>query len=87
MAEQAVRTEPDLELEVDPARSIHQHPLDPISLAFGAIFTILGAVFLFGDIDAASLSMAWVWAAASGAVGLLLLAVGLRRHRRNMDSA
>ncbi len=68
------------ELELEPERSLHNHPLDPISLAFGAIFTILGAVFLFGDVDAASLSMAWVWAGLFGATGLVLLAIGVRRH-------
>ena len=80
MDEAATRTEPELELGPDP--SVHKHPLDPISLAFGAMFTILGAVFLFGDIDAASLSLAWVWAPVLGAIGLLLLGIGIRRHQQ-----
>ena len=75
-------TQSDLELELEQERSVHHHELDPISLAFGVIFTLLGAVFLFGDIDAANVSMAWAWAALFGAVGLLLLAVGIRRHRQ-----
>lgn len=75
-------TELDLQPEFGSEPSIHHHPLDPISLAFGAIFTIMGAVFLFGNIEAASLSLAWLWAALFGAVGLLLLAVGVRRHQR-----
>ena len=73
-------TQNELELELEPERPEHRHPLDPISLAFGIIFTILGAVFLFGDISAASVSMAWFWAGVFGAIGLLLLAVGVRRH-------
>ena len=75
-------TQNDLELELEPERSVHLHPLDPISLALGIIFTLLGAVFLFGDIDAASVSMAWLWAAVFGSIGLLLLAVGIRRQNR-----
>ena len=75
-------TQNELELELEPEPSRHRHPLDPISLAFGIIFTVLGAVFLFGDIDAASVSMAWVWAAVFGGIGLLLFAVGIRRHLR-----
>lgn len=80
MDEDATRTEPELELGPEP--SVHKHPLDPISLTFGAMFTIVGAVFLFGDIDAASVSMAWVWAPFLAAIGLLLLAIGIRRHQR-----
>ena len=82
MNEDVTRNDTELELELGPERSIHHHPLDPISLAFGAIFTILGTAFLFGDIDAESLSMAWLWSSLFGAIGLLLLAVGVRRHRR-----
>ena len=78
-----IRSELELELEPDhPVSSPHAHAFDPISVAFGAIFAILGAVFLFGNIDASTLSMAWAWAALFGAIGLLLFAVGLRRHVR-----
>ena len=70
------------ESDLQPERPAHTHPLDTISLAFGAIFVILGAVFLFGDVDAASISPAWAWAGFLGAVGLLLVAVGLRRRQR-----
>ena len=71
-------TETDLQQQSPP----HTHPVDTISLAFGAIFVILGSVFLFGDVDASSISAAWAWAGFLGAVGLLLLAIGFRRHRR-----
>lgn len=70
------------ETELQPESPVHTHLLDTISLAFGAIFMVLGAVFLFGDVDASTISPAWAWAGFLGAVGLLLLAVGLRRHRR-----
>ena len=87
MDETVTQTDPDMELwpepEAEPQPSLQSHPLDPISLAFGAIFAILGAVFLFGDIDAESVSMAWAWAGLFGAIGLLLIAVGVRRYRRD----
>ena len=86
MDEAETQTQTELELDLERERSVHFHPLDPISLAFGVILTILGAVFLFADIDAASVSMAWAWAALFGAVGLLLLAVGIRRHRQEPPS-
>lgn len=74
----------ELELEPEPTRPNDQlHPLDPISLAFGIIFTLAGALFLFGDVSAADLSPTWGFAALFGAIGLLLLAVGLRRHNRD----
>lgn len=77
MDETAIQSDPGPER---PTQS-QSHPLDTISLAFGAIFTILGAVFLFGDVDAETLSMAWAWSGLLGAVGLLLLAIGVKRHR------
>ena len=71
-----------LEPEVERAPNVHAHPLDPISVALGAIFTILGAVFLFGDVNAADLNFAWAGAALFGAIGLLLIALGLKRHAK-----
>jgi hypothetical protein len=70
------------ETELTPEPPHQTHPVDTISLAFGIIFVILGAVFLFGDIDASSIDIAWAWAGFLGAVGLLLLAIGFRRYRR-----
>lgn len=61
--------------------SIHRHPLDPIALAFGIIFALFGLVFVFADIDADSVSAAWLWASLLGAIGLVLIAAGIRRHR------
>ena len=82
MDETAIGTETLMESETRGSGSEHRHSLEPISLAFGTIYVILGLVFVFGDIDADSISAAWIWASVSGAIGLLLLAVGLRRHRR-----
>ena len=68
--------------EIRDNESEHRHPLEPISLAFGAIFVMLGLAFVFGDIDPDTISAAWIWACVFGALGLLLMAVGIRRHRR-----
>ncbi|MEA2433660.1 MAG: hypothetical protein QOG54_1117 [Actinomycetota bacterium] len=73
--------EPEETSEV-PTRSVHRHELDPISLAFGAIFATIGIVFLVGDVDASLVNGAWGWAALFGVTGLLLLAVGVRLQRR-----
>jgi hypothetical protein len=71
-----------LEQEVEKPVDAHQHPLDPISLALGTIFVIPGAVFLFGDVNATDLNLAWAGAGLFGAIGLLLIALGLKRHAR-----
>jgi hypothetical protein len=63
-------------------RSVHRHGLDPISVAFGVIFAVLGFTFLLGDVDASKLSGAWGWAGLFGALGFLLIAMGVRRQRR-----
>jgi hypothetical protein len=56
--------------------------MDPISLAFGLIFCVLGLAFLLGDLDASTLSGAWAWAGSFGVFGVLLVAIGLRWQRR-----
>jgi hypothetical protein len=66
----------------EPKRSVHRHDLEPISVAFGVIFATLGAVFLFGDLDASMVSPEWGWGSLFGVMGLLLLAVGVRLQRR-----
>lgn len=71
-----------LETEVERPADMHAHPLDPISLALGTIFVIPGAVFLFGDVNATDLNFAWIGAALFGAIGLLLIALGLKRHAK-----
>jgi hypothetical protein len=69
------------ELEDDTA-SVHRHDLDVVSVAFGAIFAVLGFVFLIGDVDASGLSSTWGWVAFLGALGVVLVALGARLHRR-----
>ena len=74
--------ESELELDThteEPTTSEHAHPLDPISLALGLIFAVVGGVFLFGDIDAANANPAWIVVSFFGAIGLCLVAIGLRR--------
>lgn len=71
-----------LEPEIEKPVNLHAHPLDPISLALGTIFVIPGAIFLFGDVSATDLNFAWIGAALFGAIGLLLIALGLKRHAK-----
>lgn len=66
--------------EVTETRS-HRHDLDPLSLAFGVVFVILGAAFLAG-LDVSTLDAPNAWAAGLTSVGVLLLALGARRQKR-----
>lgn len=63
----------------DEAEPSHRHPMDAISLAFGAIFVILGVVFLTG-FDVSTLDGPETWTAVLASVGALLLAIGARRQ-------
>ena len=58
-----------------------RHDLDPFSLVFGATFALLGAVFLFGRLDAAQLHLRWVWPIPFIVLGLVLIALAARRER------
>jgi hypothetical protein len=78
---ETIEVEPETALESE-RRSVHEHTLDPISLAFGLIFAALGLLFLIGDLDAGELSTPGVWAALLAAAGCILIALGLRRSRR-----
>jgi MYXO-CTERM domain-containing protein len=55
--------------------------MDAISLAFGAIFVVLGLVFLT-DFDVSTLEGPETWTAALAVVGVLLLGLGARRQNR-----
>lgn len=59
----------------------HHHDLDPLSLAFGVVFVILGGAFLAG-LDVSTLGAPSLWAAGLTSVGVLLLALGARRQKR-----
>ncbi len=74
----AMAAEPDLESNEHTRGNDHIHPLDPISLALGLIFAVIGGAFLFGDVDAANASPAWVVVSLFGALGVILIAIGLR---------
>jgi hypothetical protein len=79
-----VETEPELALDIDgegQPSSLHRHPLNPVSLAFGVLFLGLGLAFSL-DVDMSDLSARWAWAGGFIAIGVLLLAAAVGRHRR-----
>jgi hypothetical protein len=79
-----VETEPELALDTDEeARppSLHRHPLNPVSLAFGVLFLGLGLAFSL-DVDMSDLSAGWAWAGSFITIGVLLLAAAVGRHHR-----
>jgi hypothetical protein len=76
---------PDDAIAIDkPVRepSVHRHDLDIVSVAFGVVFAIAGLVFLLADVDASNIGSPGGWIALLGALGILLVAMGARRHRR-----
>jgi hypothetical protein len=62
---------------------MEQHELDPFSLVFGAVFTLLGLVFLFARPDITAFR--WVWPIPILALGALVLTVGAGRSRRTRE--
>jgi len=59
---------------------VKRHPLDPFSLVFGATFALLGGLFLLGSPDVTRLHLQWVWPIPLIAVGLLIVALAVRRE-------
>ena len=60
---------------------LRRHDVDWVSLAFGAIFATVGIAFLLGDLDVSDLSTPLVVAASLAMVGVISLALALRRSR------
>ena len=58
---------------------LRRHDVDWVSLAFGAIFATVGIAFLVGDLDVSDLSTPLVVATSLAMVGVILLALALRR--------
>jgi hypothetical protein len=59
--------------------------LDLVSLASGAVIAALGALVLLDSSGALDLSLGWVAAALTGAVGVILLLSGLVRSAERHD--
>ncbi len=59
--------------------------LDIVSLASGAVIAALGALVLLDSSGALDLSLGWVAAALTGAVGVILLLSGLVRSAERHD--
>jgi hypothetical protein len=59
-----------------------RHELDPFSLAFGAVFALLGVVFLAARPDVRTLHLQWVWPIPILALGLLIVVLAARPSGR-----
>jgi len=69
---------------------MRRHDLDPFSLVAGALFAIVGLIFLFGSIDVASVPRAWAWPIPLiivGALIVVLAASGVRRRSTGSEDA
>lgn len=55
-----------------------RHPLDPFSLVFGAVFAVLGIVFLVASSDIWALNPKWIWPVPLIVVGALIIAIAAR---------
>lgn len=62
---------------------MQRHDTDAVSLAFGAIFLIVGVVFLTGSVSAFEFVSIWALPTTLLATGLVLAAVAIVRYRRN----
>jgi hypothetical protein len=63
---------------------LKRHGLDPISLVFGLLFSLVGLSFVGGNRSAADLSTVWLWAPPVLALGILAVLWGLKLAiRRN----
>jgi hypothetical protein len=60
---------------------MRRHGFDAISLVFGVIFAVTGAVFLFGNVDISQIPPAWTWPIPLMIVGALIILLAVRRDR------
>lgn len=63
------------------------HRFDPVSFAFGLLFLVTGAALAFGKIDLADLTGRGILVLPVLFVGVLLVAVGIRRLLGDRDPA
>ncbi len=64
---------------------MRRHDLDPWSLAFGLLFTVVGLALLGGDPARGSVSLAWTGPAAAIGVGLLVVLAARPRRKAPAD--
>jgi hypothetical protein len=60
---------------------MRRHDFDPISLIFGVLFAVTGAVFLFATVDLNRVPPAWSWPIPLMIVGVLIILLAMRRER------
>ena len=59
-----------------------KHRLDPVSVLFGSIFTVIGALYVGGGADVhAALEGSWILPVALIFVGVVVVGSALRRER------
>ncbi len=58
-----------------------RHDLDPVSLVFGVVFAVVGAVSLLDHADVISIDGKWLWPGLLIALGLVGLITALRPDR------
>ena len=63
------------------------HPFDPVSFAFGLLFLVTGAALVSGEIDLADLTGRGILVLPVLFIGVLLVAVGIRRLLGDRDPA
>jgi hypothetical protein len=59
--------------------------LDPLSLVFGALFAVMGAVFLLSDVSWSDWHAPWLWPVGVIALGAVLVA--LAPHDRSAKAS
>jgi drug/metabolite transporter (DMT)-like permease len=67
---------------------MRRHPFDPVSMVLGALFTVIGVAFLFGDVNVANLPPALTWPVPLVVVGLAVISLALsgsRSARRDLE--
>ena len=57
-----------------------RHDIDPISLVFGLMFTVTGALFMSANLDFADVRGEWIWPIPLVLVGVALLVSALARR-------
>lgn len=60
-----------------------RHPVDFVSLVFGAFFIVVAGIFLSRDFDAFTVDVRWIWPAVLVVIGLAFLMPSRRKDRQN----